>query len=154
MSELKKEEIPQSIYIDSFSYSYKETKKNGEYSYRCKVRKCGVIISIDKNNLEKIIKGEQNTKIEYKKVSNKDHICNSWNLNGDCEDFEDLNPIEQLKKDIEDYRSGETSYAKICRRHDHPTEAEVTERRTERIVKILEEKLDALLQEKDIQKDI
>jgi len=27
MSELKKEEIPQSIYIDSFSYSYKETKK-------------------------------------------------------------------------------------------------------------------------------
>ena len=27
MSELKKEEIPQSIYIDSFTYSYKETKK-------------------------------------------------------------------------------------------------------------------------------
>ena len=87
-------------------------------------------------------------------LCNKDHICNSWNLNGDCEDFEDLNPIEQLKKDIENFRSKETSYANICRRHEHPTEAEVTERRAERIVKILEEKLDALLQEKDIQKDI
>ena len=48
MSELKNEEIPKSIIIDSFTYSYKETKKSGEYSYRCKVRKCGVIISINK----------------------------------------------------------------------------------------------------------
>ena len=77
-------------------------------------------------------------------LCNKEHICNSWNLNGNCEYFEDLDPIEQLKKDIEDFRSKETSYAKICRRHDHPTEAEVTERRTERIVKILEEKLNDL----------
>ena len=87
-------------------------------------------------------------------VCNKGSICNSWNLNANCEEFEDPDPIEQLKKDIKDYRSRQTSYAKICRRHDHPTEAEVTERRTERIIKILEEKLNALLQEKDIQKDI
>lgn len=77
-------------------------------------------------------------------LCNKEHICNSWNITGNCKDFEDLDHIEQLKKDIEDFRSKETSYAKICRRHDHPTEAEVTERRTERIIKILEEKLNDL----------
>ena len=80
MSELKKEDIPQSIYIDSFTYSYKETNKSDEYSYRCKARKCGVIVSIDKKNFDKIIKHETNTNIEYKKVSNKDHICNKNNI--------------------------------------------------------------------------
>ena len=100
MSELKKEEIPQSIYIDSFSYSYKETKKNGEYSYRCKVRKCGVIISIDKNNLEKIIKGEQNTKIEYKKVSNKDHICNKNNIITSSNNVQSSNHLNDLAENL------------------------------------------------------
>ena len=75
---------------------------------------------------------------------NKERVCNSWNLNANCEEFEDPDPIEQLKKDIEDFRSKETSYANICRRHGHPTEAEVTERRMERIIKVLEEKLNDL----------
>jgi hypothetical protein len=77
-------------------------------------------------------------------VCNKGSICNSWNLNNDCKDFEDPDPIEQLKRDIEDFKTRQFSYAKICRRHEHPTEAEVTERKTERIVKILEEKLNDL----------
>ena len=100
MSELKKEEIPQSIYINSFSYSYKETKKNDEYSYRCKVRKCGVIISIDKNNLEKIIKREPNTKIEYKKVSNRDHICNKNNIITSSNNVQSSNHLNDLAENL------------------------------------------------------
>ena len=75
---------------------------------------------------------------------NKEHPCYLWNINGFCKEFEDLDYVDLLKKDIEDFRSRETTYANVCRRHGHPTEAEVTERRMERILKILEEKLNDL----------
>lgn len=81
MSELKKEEIPQSIYIDSFSQSQKETKKNGEYSYRCKVRNCGVIISIDKNK-------------------NKDHICNKNNIITSSNNAQSSNHLNNLAENL------------------------------------------------------
>ena len=100
MSELKNEEIPKSIIIDSFTYSYKETKKSGEYSYRCKVRKCGVIISIDKKNLDKIIKHEPNTNIEYKKVSNKDHTCNKNEIVTSSNNVQSSNQLNDLAENL------------------------------------------------------
>lgn len=75
---------------------------------------------------------------------NKDHACNSWNITGDCKDFEDPDYVDLLKKDIEYVKHKEIAYANICRRHEHHTEAEVTERRMKRIIKILEEKLNDL----------
>ena len=47
MAMIADEEIPKSIKIDQYTYSFKERKVNNYFAYRCKNRKCGVIISID-----------------------------------------------------------------------------------------------------------
>ena len=101
MSELKNEEIPQSIYKDSFSYSYKETKKMVSIHIDLKYANMEEwIISIDKNNLDKIIKHEPNTKIEYKKVSNKDHICNKNNIIISSNNIQSSNHLNNLVENL------------------------------------------------------
>lgn len=75
---------------------------------------------------------------------NKERVCNSWDLKDNCEGFEDIDLKDLLKEDIEYINHKEDFYAKLCRDHKHYTEAEVVERRKERIIRILKEKLNDL----------
>ena len=75
MSHLKDKDIPNLITIDGFTYSYKARKVNYNFAFRCKNRKCGVIININEKNLIKIINKTINPIIQYIKVSSKDHTC-------------------------------------------------------------------------------
>ena len=75
MSHLEDKDIPNLITIDGFIYSYKNRKVNYNFAYRCRTRKCGVIIKITKENLIKIINKISYPTIQYTKISSKDHIC-------------------------------------------------------------------------------
>ena len=79
MSKIKEDDIPKSIQIENYNYNFKQKKANNFYAYRCKHRKCGVLISIDENNLLKIINKKPNETIEYEKTSKKDHDCDANN---------------------------------------------------------------------------
>ena len=54
MINIEDDEIPKSIKIENFQYSFKQRLANNNFSYRCKSRKCGVLITIDADNLRKI----------------------------------------------------------------------------------------------------
>ena len=73
---LEDKDIPKSLTIGVYEYSFKQKKSNKNYAYRCRNRKCGVIISINENNLLKIIKNNIIEDIEYQIVSKKEHTCN------------------------------------------------------------------------------
>ena len=73
--DIKDKDIPHSIQIDNYQYSFKQIKANNKFAYRCKVRRCGVIISIDAENLCKIINEINEGNFEYDKISKKEHIC-------------------------------------------------------------------------------
>ena len=73
---LEDKDIPKSLTIGDYEYSFKQKKSNKNYAYRCRNRKCGVIISINENNLLKIIKNNIIEDIEYQIVSKKEHTCN------------------------------------------------------------------------------
>ena len=55
MSHLEDKDIPNLITIDGFTYSYKGRKVNYKFAYRCRNRKCRIIININEENLLKII---------------------------------------------------------------------------------------------------
>ena len=76
MEHIEPKDIPKHITIKEITYSFKEKKANYNNAYRCIHRKCGVIINIDENNLKKIINKTEEGKIEYTKVSSKEHSCN------------------------------------------------------------------------------
>ena len=75
-SNLSNLEIPSKIIIDNFQYSFKSELKNQQYSYRCYHRSFKVLITINKENLLKIMnKGnKENEKIEYN-INKKEHSC-------------------------------------------------------------------------------
>ena len=75
MINIEDDEIPKSIKIENFQYSFKQRLANNNFSYRCKSRKCGVLITIDADNLRKIINNSSIGELEYKTVSKKEHIC-------------------------------------------------------------------------------
>jgi len=75
MTNIEDEEIPKAIKIGNFQYSFKQRLANNNFSYRCKTRKCGVLITIDATNLRKIINNSSKGELEYKTVSKKEHIC-------------------------------------------------------------------------------
>ena len=55
MINIEDDEIPKSIKIGNFQYSFKQRLANNNFSCRCKSRKCRVLITIDADNLRKII---------------------------------------------------------------------------------------------------
>lgn len=73
--DIKDKDIPHSIKIGHFEYTFKQRKANKKFAYRCKVRRCGVIISIDAENLSKLINNINEGNFEYDKISKKDHVC-------------------------------------------------------------------------------
>ena len=73
--EIKDKYIPYSIKIDNYHNAFKQRKSNKKFTYSCKSRKCGVIISIDADNLNKIINNITEGNFEYNMNSKKDHIC-------------------------------------------------------------------------------
>ena len=75
MTSIKDEEIPKALKIGNFQYSFKQRLANNNFSYRCKARKCGVLITIDADNLKKIINNSLIGELEYKTVSKKEHTC-------------------------------------------------------------------------------
>ena len=50
----KEFKIPNYITINEFKYSYKCPLKNNFFSFRCFHRACKVLLTIDKENLQKI----------------------------------------------------------------------------------------------------
>jgi len=100
MSILKEKDIPKSIILDNFTYSFKEKKKNQEYAYRCKNRKCGVIISINEVNLLKIINNIPNSNLEYTKVSKKDHSCDKGNIITNTNNAKSIKETKDLASNI------------------------------------------------------
>ena len=94
MSHLEDKDIPKYFTLGDYTYTFKEKKVNFNYAYRCKNRKCGVIININEENIIKILKKEKNVNIEYQKVSKKEHTCdiNDQSIN-----------IKEVKTSSEDY---------------------------------------------------
>lgn len=69
--------IPNYLTINNFMYSFKRVLANEKYSYRCYHRNCKVLLTIDKNNLLKIINNtnkENHETIEYND-NGKEHTC-------------------------------------------------------------------------------
>ena len=75
MTNIEDKEIPKALKLGNFQYSFKQRLANNNFSYRCKSRIFGVLITIDSNNLRKIINNASIGEIEYKAVSKKEHIC-------------------------------------------------------------------------------
>ena len=71
-TDYNKKDIPKYIIIKEYKYSFKNELKNGNYSYRCYHRNCKVLITINKENLDKI---KNDNKFEYT-TNNKEHSCN------------------------------------------------------------------------------
>jgi len=70
-------EIPKYMIINNMKYAFKTNLANEKYSYRCYHRKYKVILTIDKNNIKKLIEnqeGNDNIEIQYK-LNNKEHTC-------------------------------------------------------------------------------
>ena len=102
MINIEDDEIPKSIKIGNFQYSFKQRLANNNFSYRCKSRKCGVLITIDADNLRKIINNSSIGELEFKTVSKKEHICdkptNKIELSSVQTDTEMMILAEQLVK--------------------------------------------------------
>jgi hypothetical protein len=78
---LSNNDIPKYITINNFEYIFKERKINNNFSYRCRKRKCGIIININELNLKKIINKNSNGNLEYTKITKKEHTCKDNILN-------------------------------------------------------------------------
>ena len=75
--------IPNKLIIDGYHYSFKDQLKNNRFSYRCKRRGCGVLLNIEKNELDKIKYGGS-TNINY--YINKEHTCIPQNMTAEEQD--------------------------------------------------------------------
>ena len=71
MTNIEDEEIPKTLKIGNFQYSFKQRLANNKFSYRFKSRKCGVLITFDSENLKKIINKSSIGEFEYKTISKK-----------------------------------------------------------------------------------
>ena len=70
-------DIPKIINIDNVKYSYKCKLAKKQFSYRCFHRACKVLLTINKENLQKIIYKKdypKDVEITYK-TNNKEHSC-------------------------------------------------------------------------------
>ena len=77
--EFNNKDIPKFLTINNFKYSFKCLLTNSQYSYRCYHRACKVFITIQKDQIDKILnKGNISNEedIEYK-TNKKEHTCQS-----------------------------------------------------------------------------
>ena len=63
--------IPNKIIIDGYHYTFKDTLKGEKFCFRCKSRRCGCSLIIDKEEMDKINKGIGD--LNY--TLNKEHSC-------------------------------------------------------------------------------
>ena len=80
MSNLEEEKIHKSIKIVKYTYNFKEKRDNNRYVYRCRTRKCGVLILLNESNIQKIINKKENELVEFTKLRKKDHIFQKNNI--------------------------------------------------------------------------
>lgn len=64
--------VPNKLIIDGFFYCFKDSLRNNRFSYRCRKRTCGVLLTIDKSELDKLKYGGS-TEIYY--CVSKEHNC-------------------------------------------------------------------------------
>lgn len=64
--------VPNKLIIDGFFYCFKDSLRNNRFSYRCRKRTCGVLLTIDKSELDKLKYGGS-TDIYY--CISKEHNC-------------------------------------------------------------------------------
>ena len=94
------DDIPKSIQISNFNYSFKEKRANNRYVYRCRTRKCGFLILLDKDNLEKIINKKENESIEFTKLSKKEHTCRENKVSIPINEIMTVNENIKLAEDL------------------------------------------------------
>lgn len=71
LSRAERFKIPNKIIIDEYHYTFKDTLKGEKFCYRCKSRRCGCSLIIDKEEMDKINKGFGD--LNY--TLNKEHSC-------------------------------------------------------------------------------
>ena len=64
--------IPNRLLIDGFRYSFKDVLKNNRFSYKCRARHCGVLMNIERKELDKM-KLTGHIVIHY--ILSKEHTC-------------------------------------------------------------------------------
>ena len=93
-------EIPRTIYLGGYTYTYKDELINGFLSFRCKYRtSCKVTIKIDRNNINKINNKENLDNIEYFITSTeREHKClKNNNIKKIDKSKEEVNAIKKQK---------------------------------------------------------
>ena len=70
--------VPNKLIIDGYYYNFKDSLKNNRFSYRCRCKKCATHLTIEKNELDKILYGGSNEITYY---LNREHICGDGNEN-------------------------------------------------------------------------
>ena len=64
--------IPNRLLIDGFRYSFKDVLKNNRFSYKCRARHCGVLMNIERKELDKM---KLTGHIEIHYILSKEHTC-------------------------------------------------------------------------------
>ena len=64
--------IPNRLLIEGYSYSFKDVLKNNRFSYKCRARQCGVLMNIERKELDKL-KLNGHNEIHY--ILSKEHTC-------------------------------------------------------------------------------
>ena len=89
-------EIPRTIILGGYTYTYKDELINNYHSFRC--TSCKVTIKIDMNNLIKIINKENLDNIEYYITSTeREHKCQKNNLIKTDKPIGEINKIKKQK---------------------------------------------------------
>ena len=71
LSRAERFKIPNKVIIDGYHYTFKDTLKGEKFCFRCKSRRCGCSLIIDKEEMDKINKGIGD--LNY--TLNKEHSC-------------------------------------------------------------------------------
>ena len=71
---------------------------NNKFSYRCRNRKWGILISIDETNL-KILYEKKEKNFDYQ-TNNKEHICDKSNISINIKDVLTQNENYKLTHDL------------------------------------------------------
>ena len=64
--------IPNRLLIDGYRYSFKDVLKNNRFSYKCRARHCGVLMNIERKELDKL---KLTGHIEIHYILSKEHTC-------------------------------------------------------------------------------
>ena len=100
MSNLEEEQIPKSTKIAKYTYSFKEKIDNNSYGYRCRTRKCGVLILLNESHIQKIINTKESELVEFTKLSKKDHTYQENNIFISNNEIQTYNENIQFAEDL------------------------------------------------------